>query len=253
MKRFSEALAESGGTPRIPLPLLLATSTMGLAIALVLLISTLPGIGAEAPGPALAEATAAAIALAETRVATATARPTRTAMPTPTSTPSLTSTNTRLPSPTPTATRTATPRPTATATESPITLLSPLRTLRENGGASGYQTIEVSGLSAGGNVLRLHGAVRLPRDRYADQYWEVQWASSTVIDDIGLSAIDKRIQWYAVDDARHTEDAYEIIVQWQLPTDARCRFWVRIVAVAGERSEQWYGQFDASDLGANCE
>ena len=254
MKRFSQALAESGRPAGIPLPILFAMSGVGLAIVAFLLLSTIQGLGAESPAPAIDEGTAVASSLTRSLVPASTpTTPSHRDTPTSTVTPSPTASDTPMPSPTASATRTLTPRPTSTATTSPISVLAPLRTLGENSGASGYQGLEISGLSAGGNVLRLHGTVRMPANRYPDQYWEIQWASLSVIDDIGISVIDKRIHWYTVDDTRHTEDAYDIVAQWQLPTDTQCRFWIRLLAVAGGRSEAWYGQFDVSELAVSCQ
>jgi serine/threonine protein kinase len=119
-------------------------------------------------------------------------------------------------------------------------------------GESGYQLIRITGLSVAGGVLRLHGTVILPKDRYSDQVWMVEWAGDDVIGKLGLKVTDPRIVWWNVSGQHMKQDASNILVQWSPPQDVNCRVWVRLVAQAGSRSEKIYVLFDLRRLGVRC-
>jgi len=128
----------------------------------------------------------------------------------------------------------------------------PLREDTKGKGDAGYREIKITGLSAVGSTLRLHGTVRMPPVRYADQYWQVSLVGDEVVGKMGLSPDDARIRWYVVDGLDHREDATGQLTKWQTAKDS-CRLWIRLVARAGSRQETWYGLFDLRSLGVKCE
>ena len=197
-----------------------------------------------APSPTPASPTVTLVTPSQTPKATATTRPTDTPSPTATATTRPTLAPTPTPTAKPTATRTLVPPPGG---------VSPVSLFRDGQGQSGYQGVQLTTLSATGNMLCLSGRVVRPKQRYEDQYWIVEWVGDDVVTKLGIKPTDKIVKWTLVDNNNsHKEDASGELTRWRASENVNCRVWIRLVAIAGDRREKMYALYELRSLGVHC-
>jgi len=130
--------------------------------------------------------------------------------------------------------------------------LKPLAIDRVDAGVAHYRQVTIRGLSYADGKLSLLGTVQMPKDRYADQWWQVSWVSDDVVGKYGLEATDERIAWYPVTGEFRTQDAQSVLATWPVTSDTRCVLHIRLVAKAGSAREIVYAKFDIGSFRPTC-
>ena len=149
--------------------------------------------------------------------------------------------------------------PAATATSQAATAqgaqaagLKPLALKTVDAGVANYRQVTIRGLSYANGKLSLLGTVRMPKDRYSDQSWQVSWVSDDVVGKYGLDATDGRIAWYPVTGEYRKEDAESVLATWPVSSDTRCVLHIRLVAKAGSAQESVFAKFDIGGFRPTC-
>jgi len=173
----------------------------------------------------------------------ATSIPTRVATAVP-----ATATSEPVNSPTPAATR----RPTLAHTRPPQKALVPSATISPEEPGAKFQKVSIQSLSYSGGMLRLTGTVRMPYDRYPDQWWQVRWVGDEVVGGLGLKVTDQRIDWHPVTGDYRYEDADGVLAEWEPSPNTHCRVHIVIVTTAGQASDRFYATFDLQPILPGC-
>lgn len=140
----------------------------------------------------------------------------------------------------------------STAKSASTAVLKPLALKTIDAGAANYRQVTIHGLSYADGKLSLLGTVRMPKDRYSDQSWQVLWVSDDVVGRYGLDATDGRIAWYPVTGQYRKEDAESVLATWSVTSDTRCVLHIRINAKAGSAQESVFAKFDTGGFRPTC-